>query len=84
MFQNYIVEVKKFHNGEFEHNVFWAYDQDEEQARLKAESKYHTILADAAVSNTAEHSAILFSSKGYPRMYQCYTHKQPEEVNANE
>lgn len=86
MYQYYIMEVKKFHNGEFEHNVFWEYDADDEKARLKGESKYHNILAAAAVSDTAEHSAILISSKGYPLMYQCYTHKQEEsqEVTENE
>lgn len=78
LFQNYIAEIKRYHNGEFEHNVFWAWDEDEDKARLKAESKYHEILAVAAVSDTAEHSAILFTSKGLPLMYQNYTHKQEE------
>lgn len=80
MYQNYIVEVKKFHNGEFEHNVFWVYDTDSDKARLKAESKYHEILSVAAVSNTAEHSAILFSSQGFPMMYQCYKHQEEAET----
>ena len=47
LFQNYIAEIKRYHNGEFEHNVFWAWDEDEDKARLKAESKYHEILAVA-------------------------------------
>ena len=49
MTQYYIVEIKMV-NGEFEHQVHWAYDADATTARLKAESKYHEVLAAAAVS----------------------------------
>ena len=76
LYQNYIVEIKKLRNGEFEHNVFWAWDENEEKARLKAESKYHEVLSVAAVSDTSEHSAILFTSKGYPLMHQSYRHEE--------
>lgn len=80
LYQNYIVEIKRYHNGEFEHNVNWAWDENEKVARLKAEAKYHEILSSAAISNTAEHSAILFTSQGFPLMFQNYTHEQ-EETN---
>lgn len=79
MTQFYIVEVQKFNNGQFAHNVFWEYDEDAEKAQLKAESKYHTILASAAISEVAEHSAIMFSSDGFPFMHQCYTHNTNTE-----
>ena len=79
MFQYYVVEVIKNKNGEFEHNVYWLYDEDDTKARLKGESKYHEILANAAVSENPEHSAILFSSKGLPLMFQCYEHEEDEE-----
>lgn len=78
MFQNYVVEIKKFHNGEFEHNVFWLYDEDMSKALLKAESKFHEVLASAALSNTASHAAILFSSEGYPMKHECYKHEAEE------
>ncbi len=83
MTQFYIVEIKKFQNGEYEHNVHWAFDADADKARLKAESKYHEVLSAAAVSETAEHSAIMFSTEGFPIMHQCYKHvlqqAEPEE-----
>jgi len=74
MTQLYIVEIQKNANGEMAHNVFWAYDEDPDKARLKGESKYHEVLAAAAVSEVAEHAAILFTSEGFPLMHQCYKH----------
>lgn len=75
MFQYYVVEIIKKQTGEFEHNVFWLYDEDEKKARLKGEAKCHAILSEAAVSEHAEHSAIMFSSQGIPIMSQCYEHE---------
>lgn len=74
MYQNYVVEIRKNAAGEYEHDVFWAYDEDADQAMLKAESKYHEVLSRAAVSTYAEHSAILFTSEGFPKDHKCYKH----------
>lgn len=74
MTQLYVIEVKKNQAGEFEHNVNWVWDEDATAAQNKGEAKFHEILADAAVSNMAEHSAILFTSEGFPLMHQCYKH----------
>lgn len=74
MAQFYVVEIIQYPSGEFEHNVFWEYDDDADKARLKGESKYHTVLAAAAVSETLSHSAILFSTEATPIMSQCYKH----------
>lgn len=79
MYQFYVVEVKKFFSGEFEHNVFWLYDADADIAREKAEAKFHEVLAAAAVSNTASHGAILFSQECFPLRNECYTHEAIEE-----
>lgn len=79
MYQNYVVEIKKFLNGEFEHNVFWLYDENADKAMLKAESKFHEILAAAALSETATHAAILFTSEGFPMKHECYNHVVEEE-----
>ena len=75
MYQYYVVEIQKNENGEFGHNVFWLYDENADKARLKGESKYHEVLAAAAVSNLPEHAAIMFSSEGLPIMHQCYKHE---------
>ena len=40
----------------------------------QAEARFHTILAAAAVSNLAKHSAIMFSEEGFPLRHECYSH----------
>lgn len=49
--------------------------------RLDAESKFHTILAAAAISSVPKHSASLLTDEGEVIKSQCYTHKQEEPVN---
>lgn len=44
------------------------------QTLPEAESKYHSILAAAAVSEIPVHSAIIVSAEGFPVMHQCYKH----------
>ena len=75
MTQFYILEIKKSYSGEFEHQIYYAWDENPNKARLKAEAKYHEILSLAAVSDTAEHSAIIVSDEGFPVVNQCYKHK---------
>lgn len=80
MTQFYIVEVKELFNGEFEHQVYWVWDEDTDKARLKAEAKFHEVLAVAATSETKAHSAIMFSTEGFPLRNECYKHEHvPEE-----
>ena len=79
MYQNYVVEIKQNFNGEFEHQVYWLWDEDRTIAMRKAEAKYHSVLAEACLSNTAKHSAILFTSDGFPVMNQCYEHEEGGE-----
>ena len=82
MTQFYIVEVKQMPSAEYEHQVYWVWDADADVARLKAESKYHEVLAAAAVSNTLSHAAILFSTEGFPLMNQCYKHQAVQQTPA--
>jgi len=82
MYQYYIVEIQKNHAGEYAHLMHWAFDADADVARQKAESQFHTVLAAAAVSDTAMHSATLISAEGVPLRNECYHHEpvpQPEE-----
>lgn len=74
MYQYYTAEIIKTQSGEFEHNIRWHWDENDTQARLKGEAVFHEILSRAAVSDHAEHAAILFSSRGNRIMDQCYTH----------
>ena len=74
MTQFYIIEIQQNAQGEYAHNVHYAFDQDPVRARLKAESKYHEILSAAAISETIKHSAVLISDESYPVLNQCYKH----------
>ena len=89
MTQFYIFEIQQYDNGEFGHIVHFAFDANPTKARLKAEAKYHEVLAAAAVSELPQHSATLLTSDGRAIMNQCYRHEivQPEpepEVNPEE
>lgn len=84
MNQFYIIEIQQYVNGEFGHIVHFAYDADATKARLKAESKYHEVLAAAAISELPQHSATLLTSDGRAIANQCYKHvveptPEPEE-----
>ena len=76
MYQFYTVEIKKTHGGEFEHDVKWFWDEDINKAQRKAESHFHEILTEAAVSGDdySEHSAIIFSEEGFLIDNKCYKH----------
>ena len=78
MTQFYILEIQSYQNGEYGHIVHFAYDEDPVMARLKAESKYHQVLASAAVSELPQHSATLIATDGRCIMYQDYHHPIPE------
>jgi hypothetical protein len=75
MTQFYIVEIQQYANGEFGHIVHYVYDENPDKARLKGESKYHEVLAAAAISEIPSHAAIMFSTDGFPVMHQCYKHE---------
>ena len=78
--QYYIMELQQYQNGEYGHIVHVAYDEDPETARLKAESKYHEVLAAAAVSELPSHAAVIIASDGFPLMHQRYEHKEKTPV----
>lgn len=92
--QYYIIEIQQYPNGEYGHIVHYAWDENPDKARLKAEAKYHEILSYAAVSETKKHSAVILSDESFPVLYQCYKHnvaapapvvtEQEEEPEADE
>ena len=77
MNQYYIIEIQQYANGEYGHIVHFAYDENPTKARLKAESKYHEVLAAAAISELQSHSATLLTADGRSIMSQCYKHPIP-------
>lgn len=84
MYQFYIMEIQQYANGEFGDIKHFAYDEDADKARLKAESKFYEVLSAAAVSNLPSHSAIMFSSEGFPIMNKCYKHEVAPETEETE
>ena len=76
MYQYYILEVQKSRGGDYSHIVHYAFDADPDAARRKAEAAYYTVLAAAAVSDTAMHSAVLVSAEGFPVLNQCYNNER--------
>lgn len=87
VYQYYVVEIQQYANGEYGHLVHFAYDENDNTARLKCESKFYEVLAAAAVSELPKHSAIMFDSSGVPQMHKCYVHVKDEpaaEVEAEE
>ena len=79
IYQFYVFEIQKYADGTYGHIVHFAYDEDRTKARLKAEAKYHEVLAAAAVSELPEHSAALLSSEGRLLMNQSYKHEVQEQ-----
>lgn len=70
----FVVEIQKLAENTYAHIVH------EAATRNEAESKYHQVLAAAAISNIPQHSAIMFSADGFPLMNESYEHVVvPEE-----
>lgn len=70
--QFYIVEIKQYPNGEYEHTINWEYDEDNDLARRKAESTAYDILSEAALSPTVTHSVTVLSDEGFVVLNKCY------------
>lgn len=84
MNQYYVMEIQQYTNGEYGHIVHFAYDENPEKARLKGESKYHEVLATAAVSELPSHAAILMTAEGFPVYHTCYKHSAASELAEGE
>ena len=75
MTQFYIVEIQQYSNGDFGHIVHWAFDENPDRAREKADSKFYEVLSACAISELPLHSAILFNTEGFPLDHKCYKHE---------
>ena len=67
-----VIEIQN-DNGSIAH-LFDAFED-----RAQAKSKYHTILAAAAVSKLSVHSALLCTDEGYVLESECYKHGEEED-----
>lgn len=68
-----VIEIQKFANGTIS-TLTNAYD-----SLNAAESKYHTVLAAAAISELPTHSAVLMNENGYVIRSQSYNHGEVSE-----
>ena len=66
----FICEIQTYKDGTGAHIMFTAPTLNE------AESKYHQVLAAAAVSNVPVHACIIFDDHGYTKMSRFYEHEQ--------
>lgn len=64
-----VIELQKNKDGSVANIV------TEHSTQAEAESKYHAVLAAAAVSKIPVHSAVIVSEEGFPLMHQCYKHE---------
>lgn len=67
-----VVEIQKTENGAVG-NLVYAYD-----SLNAAQSKYHSVLAAAAISKLPCHSAVLMNETGVCISHECFTHVEPE------
>lgn len=67
-----VLEVQSWDTGAVSTSA-WAYDE-----RNKAEAKFHSVLAAAALSELPVHSAVLLTADGMLLNRGCYEHAQPE------
>lgn len=63
-----VIELQKNAEGQVA-NLVTAYN-----TLAEAESKYHSILASAAISDIPVHSAVILSEEGFPVANKCYKH----------
>lgn len=63
-----VIELQKNEQGVVS-NIVTAFD-----TLAEAESKYHSILASAAISKIPVHSAIIVSEEAFAVKSQCYKH----------
>ena len=61
-----VIEIQKNADGAVG-NLVYAYDSIND-----AESKYHTVLASAAVSGLPSHAAVLLNETGFCVKHECY------------
>ena len=84
VYQFYIIEIKRLVNGDYEHNVQWAYDTDKDLAQRKAEAIAHGLLAVAALSETQLHSVTVLTDEGFTVMNKVYHNVQPIQPEPEE
>ncbi len=74
-----VVEIQTFESGAVSVLPAFAYDNQN-----SAESKYHSLLATAAISKLAKHAVVMMSEEGFQIKRECYIHEteteEPETV----
>lgn len=74
MYQYYIFIVRKSKDGEYSHDVKWAYDVDATKAKAKGNSEYYATLSAAELEETAFTTVTLISDVGEVLECKCIAH----------
>lgn len=74
MYQYYIFIINKSADGEYSHDVKWAYDENEKLAYNKAKNIYFDELSKAAINDMLFTSVILVSADGLLKRCECERH----------
>lgn len=69
-----VTEIQHWESGAIQ-NPTWAFD-----TREKADAKYYTVLAAAAVSKLPVHSAMIFTEEGFYIDSKSYKHPTEPDV----
>lgn len=72
MYQFYVLEIQQYADSGYGHIVHYAWDDNADRAREKADSKYYEVLSAAAISTLPSHAVLLCSSEGFPLEHKCY------------
>ena len=74
-----VTEIQKFADGTMT-TPSYSYEAEEgKNTSPQAEAKYHSILASAAISEVAVHSAIMYTEEGFYIDSKSYKHETQAE-----
>ena len=68
-----VLEIRKCEDGSDVQTLTSSYTD-----KNRADNKFHTVMANAAISTFPVHSCIMMTESGTPIRYDSYTHEQPE------
>lgn len=75
----YVIEIQSYQDGTSAYLVHPVSNANGQIALNQAESKYHQVLAAAAISELPIHSAVLLDVFGHPIKHEYYEHEVAQQ-----
>lgn len=72
--QFWILEIKQFADGSYEHETRWAFDADPDTAKVKAKAVFHGIFSAEDELNLRQHTAVIIDAEGNCIDRECIVH----------